>query len=506
MTKWQPPALRHSVEEDGRVGWLELFFDLIYVAALIQLGDELASDVSWPGVVRFVGVFVLLWWVWTGTTTYMNRYAVDDVWHRMLVFFQMGAVGNFAIVAVGDVDSRSAWFVVTYILARIPLAVMMYRVRSRLPGAAPVTDPYLINIAVASAIWIVALAFPTPTRYWIWGMSLLIEFAIPVFVEKKRTDGPPLHEEHLSERYSLFTIIVLGETFVKTLSEVNEIGISFRTQVFGMLLFVVLVAMWWTYFDDVAESIVRQRSKLTGNSTANRVLWLYAHLPLALGLTAFGVASKKVIGVEAFGDALKANYSWLLAGALAAVLLAVALLDLVTVSPHYAVDEETRVLPRVIAAALILVAGLLLATGVLPALTGIIVITLIAVGQIAVEVVMALKADKIIEARIDEQLSAGADGCVDIARFDRLPDVGEAVCEICVANDKRWVQLRVCLSCGHVGCCDDTPGAHARAHYEETGHSVIATIENGDTWAYCFDHEATDETWRTRQSVGHEGH
>ena len=63
LTKWLPPTHRHTIEGDqGRVTWLELFFDLVYVAALIQLGDQLSSDVTWDGLGRFVGVFTVLWW------------------------------------------------------------------------------------------------------------------------------------------------------------------------------------------------------------------------------------------------------------------------------------------------------------------------------------------------------------------------------------------------------------------------------------------------------------
>jgi len=128
LTKWLPPTRRHTLETDqSRVTWLELFFDLLYVAALIQLGDELSSDVSWGGVGRFVGVFTVLWWTWTGTTAYTNRFAVDDVVHRLLVFLQMFAVANVALFAVGPNDNRWAWLAVAYVASRMPLIAMYVR-------------------------------------------------------------------------------------------------------------------------------------------------------------------------------------------------------------------------------------------------------------------------------------------------------------------------------------------------------------------------------------------
>lgn len=56
----------------------------------------------------------------------------------------------------------------------------------------------------------------------------------------------------------------------------------------------------------------------------------------------------------------------------------------------------------------------------------------------------------------------------------------------CVAKGDTWVQLRICMICGHVGCCDSSKNRHARAHYEKTGHPIIKTIEPGPDWAWCY--------------------
>jgi uncharacterized UBP type Zn finger protein len=59
-------------------------------------------------------------------------------------------------------------------------------------------------------------------------------------------------------------------------------------------------------------------------------------------------------------------------------------------------------------------------------------------------------------------------------------------CEECLASGGRWVQLRECLTCGHVGCCDSSPGRHATEHFRATGHPVMTSAEPGDTWAWCY--------------------
>ncbi|WP_433361723.1 ubiquitin carboxyl-terminal hydrolase 14 [Streptosporangium sp. CA-115845] len=59
-------------------------------------------------------------------------------------------------------------------------------------------------------------------------------------------------------------------------------------------------------------------------------------------------------------------------------------------------------------------------------------------------------------------------------------------CEECLATGDRWVHLRKCLSCGHIGCCDSSPNKHATAHATVIGHPVIASFEPGEDWRWCY--------------------
>jgi uncharacterized UBP type Zn finger protein len=59
-------------------------------------------------------------------------------------------------------------------------------------------------------------------------------------------------------------------------------------------------------------------------------------------------------------------------------------------------------------------------------------------------------------------------------------------CEDCLREGGKWLHLRICLSCGHVGCCDDSPNRHATAHYRESGHSIIRSLEPGEEWSWCY--------------------
>jgi hypothetical protein len=59
-------------------------------------------------------------------------------------------------------------------------------------------------------------------------------------------------------------------------------------------------------------------------------------------------------------------------------------------------------------------------------------------------------------------------------------------CEECTKLGEKWVALRMCLVCGHVGCCDSTDGHHATRHFQTSGHAVMKSIEPGDDWRWCY--------------------
>ena len=68
-----------------------------------------------------------------------------------------------------------------------------------------------------------------------------------------------------------------------------------------------------------------------------------------------------------------------------------------------------------------------------------------------------------------QEVTPAADGCVE-----------------CLENGTTWVHLRLCLTCGHVGCCDSSPEKHASAHFEATGHPIVRSFEKGEKWRWCY--------------------
>jgi uncharacterized UBP type Zn finger protein len=81
-----------------------------------------------------------------------------------------------------------------------------------------------------------------------------------------------------------------------------------------------------------------------------------------------------------------------------------------------------------------------------------------------------------------------ADTCTHLDQIKDVPPSGDG-CVECLQTGDWWVHLRMCTTCGHVGCCDDSPNRHATKHYRATQHPIIRSFEPGEDWYWCYPDE-----------------
>jgi low temperature requirement protein LtrA len=243
--------------------------------------------------------------------------------------------------AFGDLGRQ---FTLAYVGIRAILIVLYLRASLHVPEARPLTRRYAAGFTLAALIWLVSAFVPPPARYALWALGMLADFAVPLSSRRLNALLPP-DVPHMAERYGLFTIIVLGEAFVKVISSAPETALAAQELILGALGLVIVGSLWWLYFDDVAGSPLKTTSRAP-------FVWLYSHLPVAVGLTAFGVAIKKVVFLQA-GEALPEKYRLLLGGALALYLVFCLLIDLVTTRSYQTRPPRTRAAWRLGAAAVV---------------------------------------------------------------------------------------------------------------------------------------------------------
>jgi low temperature requirement protein LtrA len=296
----RPLRLRYAAGEPGRkVTWLELFFDLAFVAAVAKVGAPLAEDYSFEGLCRYAFLFLLIWWAWSGHATFATRFDTDDVIQRALTLVQIFVVAVMAVNAKDALDSRSsAGFAAAYSVMRFLLVAQYLRAR-RIPESRRLTGAFAAGFGLAAICWLVSSVVPPPARYWLWAAALLVDIGTPIITAHLTVHVPP-DAAHLPERYGLFTIILLGESLVAVMHGMESQdtwSLSAALSAFCGMLIAFLV--WWWYFDGArgaAERVVRSH----GEAVAF-VVWSFAHLPLYLGVAVAGVGVEHIVTIAPDG-------------------------------------------------------------------------------------------------------------------------------------------------------------------------------------------------------------
>jgi len=283
--------------QSRRASWLELFFDLIFVAAVAQVSVPLSTDYTVHGLGRYALMFFLIWWAWLGHTMYSSRFDSDDVLHRVLTFIQMFAAAAMAANAKAAFDSRdSAGFGAAYAVLRTVQSVQYLRAR-RLRETRRLTRLYAAGTGGAAVAWAVAATMPIPARFYVWTVALLVDLSTPWIAARYTRKFPP-HPEHLPERFGLFTIILLGESVAAVMrgmesqetwpvsaaiSAISGLGLAF--------------GYWWWYFDGVKAAAERRIQ--AGRDLKAFHVWTYIHFPLYLSIAVVGVGVEHVISLPA---------------------------------------------------------------------------------------------------------------------------------------------------------------------------------------------------------------
>ena len=320
-----PLRLRSLAGESSRkVTWLELFFDLVFVAAVAQVAAPLQADYSLSGLIRFTPLFALTWWAWTGHSVFSTRFDSDDVVQRSLTLVQMFAVAAMAANARDALDTRSsAGFAAAYSIVRFLLVAQYFRARS-VPDAGPLTTRYLAGHGSAAVLWLGSALVPAPARFWIWALAFAIDLGTPWLAVAHSVKVPP-DSAHLPERFGLFTLILLGESVVGVMrgmeSQEDWPPSAAASAFLGMT---IAFLTWWWYFDGAlgaSEQPVRSKRE-----ALRFHVWSYAHFPLYLGIVVTGAGVERIV-TAASKHALTGVEAMILAGAVATMMGAMMTID-----------------------------------------------------------------------------------------------------------------------------------------------------------------------------------
>jgi low temperature requirement protein LtrA len=266
---WQPPNLR-TTEKGRHATWLELFYDLVFVVAVAQLGLLLSRQLTVSRLLEFIFLFIPIWYAWFHHTLYADRFDTDNFAHRFLTIVQMLGMAGVAANVTGALGETSQVFAASIVIVKLVM-VLLYRRCYHIEIARPLAIRLSNVFLISGFLWLLSIFVPIPWRFWIWGLAIIFEFAV-VFHHSTRMKYAvmPVSESHVVERFGLFTILVLGEAVAGIVNGAAEAKFQIVTaavSVFGVLL---VFGYWWIYFENLDGSALKG---LGGVVSSNMVVY-----------------------------------------------------------------------------------------------------------------------------------------------------------------------------------------------------------------------------------------
>ncbi|MET9640921.1 low temperature requirement protein A [Streptomyces virginiae] len=311
QTVRQPHADRHA-------GWLELFFDLVFVAFAAQLSHSLHGDPGPRDFAVFLALYFPPWWMWINLTVSANLFEDDSPRRRLLMLSAMFCLAAMA-AAVPEADGdagRAAVYALGYAGTRLVLLGLWWPA-TRLPAALRVPRWRPLSYCLVSALlWAASAAVSLPWRYAVWAVLLTAEMVLLLTARGRGVTGR-LHTGHLVERVGLFVIIVLGESVIALVTSTDHAWTA-QAGAVATLGFVLLAVLWWSYFDFGSTSAELMLGSAEGSRAYLLARDVSGFLHFFVTAAVISMAAGLATAVEEAGHAhLPRGAVWALAGGLA---------------------------------------------------------------------------------------------------------------------------------------------------------------------------------------------
>ncbi len=316
---WGPPQNFDDRKNERKVSWLELFYDLVYVAAIGQLTHRIAAYPTWPTVGCSFLIFCLVFWSWVNGSQYYDLHGGDSIRTRIFTFLQMLAVAAVAITIPDVFEGHLQGFALTFAVIQVLITYLWWSVGLYDPSHRVFNKFYTINYSIAFVLLIVSV-FTTPqVSIIIWVIVLLLNLTAPLTAARtvvrvlKQRGQVFSASATIVERFGLFTIIVLTESILSTVGGVTDVK-NKQPAVWIVFILGILIAflLWSLYFDMTSEQETKKGYKYYE--------WLvFLHFPLLAGLSVVGACLRVCITDLATGISLTTQ--WMFCTSLAIILL-----------------------------------------------------------------------------------------------------------------------------------------------------------------------------------------
>jgi len=285
----------------ARVGFVELFFDLVFVFAITQISHTLLEHLTWMGALQAAIMLAAVWWAWIYTSWVTNWLDPERMPVQAAMFVLMAAGLLLSAALPHAFDKQGPAFGIAFAFIQVGRTLFMLWA-SREDAMLVRNFQRILVWLVASGVFWVAGGFASPElRLWLWIAALTIEYVSPALyfqvpgLGRARTEDWTIEGGHMAERVGLFIIICLGETLLvsgATFAKLDWTGpvvVAFASAIMSS------VAMWWLYFSHAHEAASEAIRHADDPGALARRAFTYSPILVVAGIIVVAVSDELVL-------------------------------------------------------------------------------------------------------------------------------------------------------------------------------------------------------------------
>ena len=288
--------------ESGRVTYVELFFDLVFVFAVTQLSHGLLHHLTLLGTVETGLLMMAVWWVWIYTSWITNWLDPERGAVRLMLFVLMAAGLVLSASIPAAFGERGLTFAIAFVFCQVGRSLfMLWALKHHDSANYRNFQRITVWLSVSAIFWIAGGAADTHARLGLWAAAIAIEYASPAAgmwvpgLGRSTTADWQIDGGHMAERCALFVIIALGESVLVTGATFAELSWSPPTIAAFAAAFIGSIAMWAVYFNIGAERASRQIARSDDPGRLGRSGYTYLHILIVAGIIVSAVANELVL-------------------------------------------------------------------------------------------------------------------------------------------------------------------------------------------------------------------
>ncbi|WP_438850832.1 low temperature requirement protein A [Brevundimonas nasdae] len=295
--------LRKRVKgEHARVGFVELFFDLVFVFAITQVSHGLLAHLTPLGAVQAAMLLAAVWWAWIFTSWMTNWLDPETVPVQAALFVLMGIGLVMSASLPHAFQEAGLSFALAFVGIQVGRTAFMVWAMRADEGLRRNADRILIWLTASAVLWIAGGLAAPEQRLWFWLAALAVEYASPALyffvpgLGRSRTEDWTIEGGHMAERVGLFVIICLGETLLVSGATFGELDWS-SAKVWAAFISAILstVAMWRLFFSQAHESASEAIMHAADPGRVARRAYTYSPILVIAGIIVVAVSDELVL-------------------------------------------------------------------------------------------------------------------------------------------------------------------------------------------------------------------